>query len=286
MSAISERTRRTALSEKPVRNFQSASPPLWTRPLREASTIERASKSVTRSCAVIRPRPPSPPVMRWAPPCCGPLTCFGSPACTTITAWPRRKPSPLMARLWQKPLSARMVSHCRQLSSGLSCPTRSTSRLSANSHQPSVMPKVIWMKVVVVKPSLATSMPPSFSSCAQWRSVLPMKGVACSTFVATMASCWCEAKPWRRGSASMLSSMYSRKENSEKRTRAWRRKTSDTSVKTYRSHDSPRTGSTLDAVPPEPAPTSRTIRRCLSGSRSPRLPSSDDKRHSCRMRDM
>ena len=110
------------------------------------------------------------------------------------------------------------------------------------------------------------SVPPALSSCSQCNSVFHMNGVACSTLVATMTSHWRGAKPCRRGSASMLSNVYSTKGKSVKRTRAWRRKTSDTSVKTYRSQVLSRTGRTLDAVPPEPAPTSRATTRRSAGS--------------------
>eukprot|EP00966_Prymnesium_polylepis_P256471 5924990-Prymnesium_polylepis.1 len=58
----------------------------------------------------------------------------------------------------------------------------------------------------------------------------------------------------------MLSSWYSTNAYSVNLRRACRRKASETSVKTYRTHVLLSTGTTLDAVPPVPAPTSSTCR--------------------------
>ena len=149
--------------------LQSSSLPATTRSLREDSTSFFAPAS-TRSRAVSKPSPPSPPEKKWAPSAtlAGALGPVDLGVCATTTACPLRKLSPRMQWLPRKPFSARSDCHCGQLSSGESCPIRSASSNMLKSHQPSVMPNVICTNAIVQRASLTASMPPGLSSCEQW----------------------------------------------------------------------------------------------------------------------
>eukprot|EP00964_Phaeocystis_antarctica_P041241 scaffold23584_cov75-Phaeocystis_antarctica.AAC.4 len=89
-SDASLRTHRTAVPQE-ASHSQSASLPRCTRPLREDMSSRVAPASFTSTCAVRSPRPPRPPVKRWAP-LSPPVRIAPSvlpaapPACATITA--------------------------------------------------------------------------------------------------------------------------------------------------------------------------------------------------------